>query len=200
LLLLTAVAAVCALMVRTSDWLAAAGFALAAIVFLVAVNSPLAFVGPMMSRGIRALLVLVALTGAWFTVVDRSEWLEGCPGCGETRSIHQYRVCGIPCSSRIVLYKYNHLSRLRSDLGMPCGHEFERQHRVRAWGLVYYARPCIGGTWGLAGDSSYYNEDVSRRVRAFAKDNPEEARELCKHILDDDYAAMRAFLARIKSP
>ena len=82
---------------------------------------------------------------------------------------------------------------------MPCDHEFESQHLVRAWGLLVAWRPRIGITCCLSGDLDFYDENVAARTRRFADENPAEARELCEKIVDaNDYAAMHAFISRMK--
>jgi hypothetical protein len=44
------------------------------------------------------------------------------------------------------------------------------------------------------------SNDVRARVRRYAASNPTEARELCdRFVNDNDYAAMHAFIATIKS-
>jgi hypothetical protein len=117
-----AICAVCALIGRTSDWIAAIGFGLSAVIVMLAINlSPEAH-SNQLSRGIRYVLLLLGCVIAWFSLVDHSHSFESCDHCFDHRFIGEYRICGIPVWSKYGDFHTNHVSRLRTDLGMPCQH------------------------------------------------------------------------------
>ena len=200
LLMLTVLIAFCALMIRTSDWIAALGFAVSASLLIGAVLP-----GFWTSRGgginlIRGGLILLAAVIGWFCIVDFSYWCEWCDHCTQHRYVHEYRVCGFPVWLRRGPNHVDELARLRSDLGVQCDHEYDRQHLVRAWGLVYPARPCIGITCCVT-DPEYYDDQVSQNARQFADENPDAAQRLCEHIINnEDYDEMHNFIATMKEP
>jgi hypothetical protein len=71
---------------------------------------------------------------------------------------------------------------------------------VRAWGLVYCARPCISVTCCFVSDPEYYDKNVSLRARQFAAENPNDAIDLCKLVVNKgNYGAMHAFIAKMKA-
>ena len=200
LLLVTALSSVCALVIRTNDWIAALGIAIAACIVLFASRLPLPHWSRALVVGFRGAVVLLGAVIAWFSMVDRSYGCEWCDHCTEHRFVDEYRVCGIPVWT---LRGKNHVdcvSRLRTDLGISCSHRYQREHLERAWGLVYLARPRIAVTCCLD-TSDYYSEQVSLRVRQFAVDNPEAARCLYDRVFKhEDYDAMHAFIATMKAP
>lgn len=198
LLLVTIIAALCTTMLWTSHWLSAAGFGIASAVVMGAWRG-----GTADTRGQRlrrmALILVCSLVG-WVSVVDLSSWYEWCHHCTEHRFVHAVRVCGLPLWHARGHNHVGNLARLRSDLGFPCSHQYERQHLVRVWGFVY-ARPAIGITCCLSGNPSYYDDGVSERVRDFACKHPEAARRLCEHIVNqEDYDEMHAFIITMKRP
>lgn len=200
LLLITVVAAICALMIRTSDWVAVLGFAVSAALIMVAVHT-FRSTQNRATKGVCVVFLVVAAGVGWFAVVDYSYFHEGCTHCGVHHFVSEHRVCGLAVRSLRGPTHDSYLARLRTDVGMPCQHEYERWHLVRAWGLVYCARPRIGITCCLGFDEEYYNERVSQRAQEFARNNPDAARELLEHIQqheDDD--EMHAFIATMKQP
>jgi len=200
LFLIVGISAVCAWMMRTSDWLAAMGFGLAALAALVAAKMRPSPRHLRLSRCLRCSLFLAACTLTWFSTVDRSNWYESCPGCRDHRFVTELRVCGLPIDTTHYPFHIDTRSRIRGDLGMPCDHRFEREHIVRLWGLAICARPCMGVTCCVYNDPAYYNVEVARRTRRFAAAHPREARELCARIVNhDDFDAMHAFIAKMKA-
>ncbi len=199
LFIVVAICAVCALLVRTSDWIATVGFGLSALIVIVAINFTPAFLGTRWNRGIRYLALLAAGVIAWFSIVDYSRSYDWCAQCSDHRFIDELRICGIPAWSMHGDLHIDNVSRLRTDLGMPCEHRFEREHLVRVWGLVCCARPCIGITCCLSGDPDYYDDHVSLHARQFAAENADDAIKLCKLVVEtQDYDAMHAFIAKMK--
>ena len=201
LLVLTAIVAACASLIRSSDWVAALGVAIMVALLFGAVQLRRRFRDQASARMLRGVLIGVAAVIGWFSIVDFSYWYEWCNHCREHRFVREYRVWAIP------FYTYhepNHvdiLGRLRVDLGMTCDHQYERHHVLRMWGLIYPARPCTSLTCCFCEDPEYYNERVSRRVRQFAAEDPLAARRLCERIVNnEDYDAMRAFIAAMKRP
>jgi hypothetical protein len=194
------IAAVCSLMVRTSDWLAAMGFGLAALIVSAAAKLRMTIHNRRMCHALRCFLFLVASPIAWISIVDGSTWYEWCPNCSDHCFVDELRFCGIPVSSTHYPFHVDDRSRIRSDLGMPCDHVFEREHLVRKWGLLICAKPCIGITCCLASDPKY-DDDVATRMQQYANDNPTEAHELYNRIVnEDDFDAMHAFIAKMKKP
>lgn len=194
LLLLTTIASLSASMVRTSDWIAAIGFCGCAAMFGLAKASR-------HQRIISRTLTAVAIVIGWFSIIDYSYVYEWCKQCDEHRFIHQVRLCGLPVWNARGSNHVNNLSRLRRDLGVPCKHTYEPQHLVRAWGLVYCARPCSHITCCLTGDPEYYDYQVSKRAKQFARDNPNAAQQLCHRIINnEDYDEMHSFITTMKKP
>ncbi|MBW3596374.1 MAG: hypothetical protein KY475_03755 [Planctomycetes bacterium] len=191
--------ALCSLMLRTSHWLAAIGLGVAAFLLLLAAKIPASFGNAPWRWGLRGGLALSALSIAWFSLVDVSIFFKYCPDCSDHRHIRQVRVGGISVASTYAPVHRDIRSLIRADLGRPCEHAYKREHLARLWGLIVCARPCTGITCCLSGDPEYYNVEVARRVRKFAIDHPDRARELCDRIVDeDDFGAMHSFIATMK--
>jgi len=201
LFLVTAISAVAALMLRTSDWLAAIGYCGSVVVVVLAVKIPRVIRNSEFSSRVRYLLFLIAGAVAWFAIVDWSLWRERCSACSDYRVIRQLRIGGIPVvSTQGPLHHLKDCSRLLNDLGMPCGHRFEREHLSRAWGLLIHARPYKHVSLELTDHDEDYNDDVSWRIRQFAVDSPNEARELRDRIVKNkDLSAMRSFIDAMKN-
>jgi hypothetical protein len=198
LLMVIAVAAVCSLLIRT-DWVAAVGFAAAIFYWTIAFKLFSDSACRRVNMVVRFIASLLAAVLMWFSVVDFSVSRDWCTECGEHRYIQEFRVCGIPIWTTYGEFHENVLGRFRTDLGFPCKNNFDRMHLVRAWGLLYCARPCSGGTCCLIGDPDYYSEDVSKLARQFASENPSEASALYKVIVEEmNYDAMHKFITRLK--
>jgi hypothetical protein len=200
LMLVVAISAIFAWLLRTNDWLAVAGIALAAFAVTLAVKSRTWTNFPRLATMAPFSLILIASGLSWFSMVDRSVWWECCQDCGDHRHVEGLRIVGIPIVTTQSSFHTDTVSLIRRDLGMPCTHDFARTQLARAWGLTIWARPCGGITCCLSDDGEYYNDDVRARVRQYAASNPTEACELGNRIVNDnDFVAMHAFIATMKN-
>jgi|GEM_PF-2745835 len=185
------------MMFWTSDWLAAVGFGLASLILIIAITMPTNRYARWI-RVLRFLLILIAISIAWFSIVDHSRWYEYCENCDDHRFVDETRICGIPVISKNHPYHINTVSQIRTDLGMPCTHSFQRMHLVRVWGLAICARPCSSVTCCLSSGERFYDNAVSQRIRQYAADRPDEARKLYHRIVNlDDFDAMHRFISEI---
>lgn len=145
--------------------------------------------------------VVVGLIIAWFCFVDLSWFVESCPDCGSGWDSVQYRIFQIPISD----HRRSNTMMLElvcADLGVPCTHpNLIRWHKHRWWGLWVCAYPCHNGISGLAGDADDYNQAMSARVKAMAKDNPKLGAEFRQRVLvEHDYEYWHSFADRIRTP
>ncbi len=198
LIMFLTMAAVCVWLSR-EDWLVGTGVALAVCLALVSLRgsnvrnrSSLVIAGRWMS-GLLAALV------AWFSLVDRSQFLEECPSCFDHHSIEELRIGGVALLRKKHYTHESFLSRLQADLGYPCAHDFARQHQSRSWGLLITARPSSGGTCCLSGDMEFYNDVASKNAQAFGRQNPQAARDVIrKAIYQRDHDALREFIVLMR--
>ena len=144
---------------------------------------------------------IVGLIVAWFLIVDWSWFIETCPDCNSQWSRTYYRVFGVPITERTDSNTMM-LELVSEDLGVPCAHSnLIRRHKHRRWGLCICAFPCRNGIDGLAGDSADYNQAMSARVQALAKENPKLGPEFHQRVLvEHDYVYWHEFLDQVKTP
>jgi hypothetical protein len=152
LMIIVAVCAFFAWLLRTNDWLVAAGIALAALAVTLAAKLRTEASFPRLATMGRFLLMLVASGLAWFSVVDWSVWWECCQNCGDHRHVEGLRIVGIPIVATHYSFHTDNVSLIRRDLGVPCTHDFARMQLARAWGLAIRARPWGGITCCLSDD------------------------------------------------
>ena len=198
LFLLIAIAAICSLLIRT-DWVSAVGFAVAIFYWTIAFKLFSYSATWRLSLVMRCVASLPAAVILWFSVIDFSVSRDWCIQCQEHRYIQEFRFCGMPIWTTYGEFHENVLGRFRTDLGFPCKHNFDRMHLVRAWGLMYCARPCSGGICCLIDDPDFYSEDISKLTRQFASENPSKASALYKVIVEEmNYDAWHDFVIEMK--
>lgn len=144
--------------------------------------------------GFRISAIAVSSTLLWFSVVDRSEWLEWCDICEAHRYVEEFRLFGYPVYATVEPHHEISQEQLFADLGFPCAHVFRRTHLVRQWGLVVAARPAQCVLCCIGEPSDRYNEKIARNVRQFAASHPRKARSLYRKIRAGDLNAAADFV------
>lgn len=144
--------------------------------------------------------VAAAAIAAWFLAVDFSWFEESCPACLESRTVLQYRVCSCTVREETQV-RSSVIQRASVDLGVPCSHPaVERWHKHRWWGLVVCRCPCINGTVGLVGDSTWYDQNLAAKIKSLRVTRPELSREFRQRVLvDHDREFWRTLLEEITS-
>lgn len=201
---LTAISSVVAVTLSSSTWFAAVGVGLAMLIGLFALA-----MRAIRFRRAKQLVLLLFSTGMfWISAVDRSTWYEFCPICRDHRFIVETRLCGIALVTHTGALHEGNQSLMRTDLGKPCAHTFEREHASRIWGFLVAGKPyphimpgCVSTHICCFGrDETYYNMPARERIRKLAQENPTIASQLFERIVHkDDFDLMHQLIEAVKS-
>jgi hypothetical protein len=127
----------------------------------------------------RIALSIVAVVVIWFAAVDWHWSIGHCSVCWSCRDKFQYRLLGIPISTRF-RERRSTLQLALTDLCVPCAHEQCKLNLVqRHWGLLICECPCDRSD--VLGEGVYdedYTAAASIRLREVAFENPQLAAEL----------------------
>ncbi|PHS03056.1 MAG: hypothetical protein COA78_19205 [Blastopirellula sp.] len=202
LLILVAISSVCALILRSSHWIAAIVFGVAGCLMFYAVKMPAPQRYHRISFGVRCFLGFLACVLMWFSAIDHSHYYEWCNLCHAHHYSDEVRICGVPVQTvHEEPHNPTYFDRFIVDIGKPCKHEIESDRLGQAWGLMLYLRPVNNYLCCLTGGPDNYNQGVSERIQQFAKENPEEASALYKKVVnEDDFDAMFAFIESMSQP
>jgi hypothetical protein len=142
--------------------------------------------------------VAMVAIAAWFLAIDFSWFVERCPDCLCDRSAIEWRVLGFPVRKSLVA-EPNLIEQVAADLGVTCSHpSLERWHKHRWWGLCICAYPCHNGITGLTGDPSWYDSQLSLKVRELVAAEPGLPQEFRQRVLiDHDREYWLAFRDRL---
>jgi hypothetical protein len=150
---------------------------------------------------LRYLAAVLGIGTLWMVAVDRSWIREMCPDCYLDRDICQWRLFRIPLHESVLREYDSPINHIATDLGVPCSHQFHREHMSRYWGLFFPAHPCFNGIVRLVGEE-WYDKNVSEIVRAKGRTSPGLAQEYHqKAIVEHDHAYRQQFceeLIRLK--
>ncbi|MHB1034816.1 MAG: hypothetical protein ACYC35_11105 [Pirellulales bacterium] len=81
------------------------------------------------------------------------------------------------------------MSRIASDLGVPCQHKLSEGQMQRYRGLFWYVHPSFEGTFSIYAGEEWYDERAESIVQSMARSRPQLPREFYRKVLlEHDWA------------
>ena len=149
---------------------------------------------------IKLILLSAGVVVLWFISVDKVNYIEDCFDCMNMWEVSQYRIFTIAVSESKSEYGPNLLKIIAEDLGVPCPHKTLHQwNMTRYWGLCFRTRPGQQRTIAPGGDISWYDEQMSAKVKEMAAADTKLAEEFRRRVISEhDWAYWKEFVHNLR--
>lgn len=132
----------------------------------------------------------------WFAAVDLCHQVHWCQRCHLQYHTIEVRYYRCPLWQRRSDDHSDYLSRIATELGVPCQHPYRTETLIRLWGFAL-PYPAVSAC-GLSGGGSY--ADLRPYVLEMAKENPNLPAEFARKALDEqDRTYIEKFFGEIRA-